>query len=152
MRHDHIRDKSPSLLLTLLLTYSTRSFQERFSPTWLNLGTLSKVFLYSCIQKFGDLARFCQLPKNIDFVSLWFRVTATFYPLYNLIYIILYYTLAISEVQRFVKYITISSPSTMPITYAAVFPRFSAHGTFRAKRLKRRVEERVRRDGCIRRQ
>ena len=38
----------------------------------------------------------------------------------------------------------------MPITYAAVFPRFSAHGTFRAKRLKRRVEERVRRDGCIR--
>ena len=30
----------------------------------------------------------------------------------------------------------------MPITYAAVFPRFSAHGTFRAKRLtiKRRVE------------
>ena len=50
------------------------------------------------------------------------------------------------------KTFTISSPYTMAITYAAVFPRFSAHGTFRAKRLKRRVEERVRRDGCIRRQ
>ena len=74
VRHDRIRDKSPSLLLTLLLTYSTGSFQERFSskptPKKLNLTTLFKVFPYKCIQKFRDLARFCQLPKSIDFVLL----------------------------------------------------------------------------------
>ena len=69
----------PSLLLTLLLTYSTWSFQERFSskttPKKLTLATLFKVFPYNCIRKFGDLQRFCQLPRSNTFVLLWFRIS-----------------------------------------------------------------------------
>lgn len=37
--------------------------------------TLSKTFPCSWIQKFSDLARFCHLPKSIDFTLLWFKIS-----------------------------------------------------------------------------
>ena len=103
VRHNRIRVRSPNRLLTLLLIYSTWSLQE-FRPI-----QHSNSSSYNWIQKYGNSARFCRLPKSSYLVLLWFKISLLLSIHCTSRFKSSWATLFTSKVQGLVEYNTLSS-------------------------------------------